>query len=51
MSMCLYMGARGVQNRVLGPMELELQAAVSCRMVVLGIELGFSERAARALHC
>lgn len=40
--MCVYL-------RVLDPMELELQAGVSCLMSVLGAELRSSVRAAGAL--
>jgi hypothetical protein len=43
---CTY---RGQRHRV--PLELELQAVVSCAAWVLGTELGSSGGAARALHC
>lgn len=49
-NMC--MGAKGVQKRVMDPLELEVQALMSCPTWVLGIELWFSVRAASTLyHC
>lgn len=51
MCMCLYVGAHRGQKRVLGPLELELQAGVNCLMWVLGKEHGVSERAASVLCC
>lgn len=44
--------AQGGQKNVLDPLELELQATVSCSMWLLGTELGSSQRAVNVLrHC
>lgn len=54
--MCVYVYDRmcvGIyrgQKRLLDSLELETQAAVSCLMWVLGIEPGFSVKAASVLN-
>lgn len=43
--------ALGSQKRVYDPLQLELQAGVSCQIRVQGTELGSSARMVRVLNC
>lgn len=46
----VYAGSCGDQKKVLNPLELELQAVVSCLMSGLGTKLGSLERRSDLIH-